>query len=137
LTDGGNPLLSRLVFAPGRDGDPGILYAREIYRLRLEETRLVVLAACDTAGPVPNSAGVASLARAFLAAGVPAVVASLWSVDDRATAKLFQSYYRTLRGGADPVTALRDAQLALLRSTGPERSPVVWGAFEVFGGSAP
>jgi CHAT domain-containing protein len=137
LTDGGNPLLSRLVFAPGKDGDPGALYAREIYQLRLGETRLVVLAACDTAGPMPDSAGVASLARAFLAAGVPAVVASLWSVDDRATATLFQSFYRELRGGADPATALRDAQLALLRGTGPERSPAAWGAFEVLGGSAP
>jgi CHAT domain-containing protein/tetratricopeptide (TPR) repeat protein len=130
-----NPLLSMLVFAPGKDGDPGALYAHEIYQLHLQSTRLVVLAACDTAGDAPVSEGGASLARAFLAAGVPAVVASLWGVGDGPTALLFEAFHRRLRAGADPVTALRDAQLTLLRNRGPESSPAAWGAFEVIGAS--
>ena len=128
-----NPLLSMLVFAPGKGGDPGALYAHEIYQMDLARTKLVVLAACDTAGDVPVSEGASSLARAFLAAGVPTVVASLWSVNDRTTARLFQVFHQRLRAGADPGTALRDAQLTLLRSPGPESSPAAWGAFEVIG----
>ena len=130
-------LLSALVLAPGADGDPGALYVRDIYPLRLDRTRLVVLAACDTGNAyVPGGEGVTSFARAFLAAGVRTVVASLWAVDDRSTARLFEAFHRNLISGQDPVSALREAQLALLSSGDPaERSPAAWGAFEVFGAS--
>ena len=81
LVDLRNPLLSKLVARP-ENGDPGVLTAQEIYSLKLDKTRLVVLAACDTGEEyIPGSEGATSLARAFLAAGVPTVVASLWSVD--------------------------------------------------------
>ena len=112
--------------------------AREIYGLRLDRTRLVVLAACDTGNEyIPGSEGATSLARAFLAAGVPTVVASLWSVDDRATAGLFDRFHRFLIAGDDPVDALRKAQLELLHGSDPrDRSPRAWAAFEVIGASA-
>jgi CHAT domain-containing protein len=78
---------------------------------------------------------VSSLARPFLAAGVPAVVASLWNVGDRATAPLLVAFHRRLRDGRDPLSALRAAQLELLRGPAPAlRSPASWAAFEVFGG---
>jgi CHAT domain-containing protein len=137
LVDPRNTLLSMLVLAPGRDGS-GALTAREIYSLNLQKTRLVVLAACDTGNEyVPGSEGATSLARAFLAAGVPTVVASLWDVGDRPTAKLSDAFHRNLLAGDDPMEALRKAQLALLHG-GDEaiRSPAAWGAFEVFGASA-
>ncbi|MBW8876736.1 MAG: CHAT domain-containing protein [Acidobacteria bacterium] len=137
VVDERNTLLSMLVLAPSPSGDPGILYAREIYPLDLARTRLVVLAACDSGRDyVPGGEGVTSLARAFLAAGVRTVVASLWNVDDRATSHLFYVFHRNLLAHGDPVSALREAQLELLAHGDPaERSPKTWGAFEAFGAS--
>jgi CHAT domain-containing protein len=138
VVDPANTLLSKLVLASNGDGDPGVLTAREIYSLKLAGTRLVALAACDTGTEyVPGSEGVTSLARAFLAAGVPTVVASLWSVDDSATARLFEVFHHKLQAGVDPVDALRAAQLEMLRSRNKtDRSPWAWAAFEVIGASA-
>ena len=135
-----NTLLSKLVLAPGKNGDNdnGALTAREIYSQKLRGTRLVVLAACDTGNEyVPGGEGVTSLARAFLAAGVPTVVASLWSVDDEATARLFEAFHGNYQKTGDPVIALRDAQLKMLHSSNKkDRSPWAWAAFEVIGASA-
>ncbi len=136
LVDGRNPLLSALVLAPGAPGDSGALYAREIYQMRLPRTRLVVLAACDTGNAyLPGSEGATTLGRAFLAAGVPTVVASLWDVDDRATAQLLFRFHRELQSGADPASALRLAQIATIHDSQAARLPADWGAFEVFGAS--
>jgi len=134
-----NPLLSMLVLAPAAAGEAGALYAREIYPMDLHAVRMVVLSACETGGYVPGSEGVSFLARAFLAAGVPTVVASLWDVDDRSTAVLFQAFYEELsrQGNTDPVSALRAAQLRVLRSPdGADWGPAAWAAFEVIGASA-
>jgi CHAT domain-containing protein len=137
LVDPRNPLLSMLVLTPESKGDPGVLTAQEIYSLKLGRTRLIVLAACDTGNEyIPGGEGATSLARAFLAAGVPTVVASLWSVDDRATSVLFDAFHRSLWTSGDPVDALRQAQLGMLhgRNEG-DRSPRAWAAFEVIGAS--
>lgn len=140
VIDPANTLLSRLVLAPGKNGDSdnGALTAREIYSLKLNGTRIVVLAACDTGNEyVPGGEGVTSLARAFLAAGVPTVVASLWSVDDKATGRLFEYFHSSYQKSGDPVIALREAQLKMLRSPEEkENSPSSWAAFEVIGASA-
>ena len=131
------PLLSMLVLATAPDGsDSGVLYAREIYGLNLAANRLVVLSACDTAEESGSGEGSTSLARAFLAAGAPTVVASLWKVDDRASAELFARFYERLRRGDDPARALRFAQLRLLKSNNTFlQHPSTWGAFEVIGAS--
>lgn len=133
-----NPLLSTLVLAPEpAAGDSGLLYARDISALELPATRLVVLAACDTAGgPASGTEGVLSLARAFLTAGVPAVVGTLAPVEDRAAAILLTAFHRRLAAGDDPVSALRAAQLSQI--AGPEefRDPASWSAFQLIGGSA-
>ncbi|RMH22605.1 MAG: CHAT domain-containing protein [Acidobacteria bacterium] len=129
-----DPLLSLLALAPGATGR-GALYARQIYAVPFTATRLVTLAACRSAGESGEGIeGPASLARAFLAAGVPAVVASLWDVDDHATARLFTTFYAHLRRGEGAAAALRAAQLALLRSSDDELShPRHWGAFMIVG----
>ena len=138
LIDPRNPLLSELVLTPEAQGDPGVLTAKEIYSLKLDRTRLVVLAACDTGDEyIPGSEGATSLARAFLAAGVPTVVASLWSVDDRATSVLFDAFHQSLATPDDAVDALRQAQLRMLRGEKQaDRSPRAWAGFEVIGASA-
>jgi CHAT domain-containing protein len=69
------------------------------------------------------------LTRAFLYAGVPRVVVSLWNVNDRATASLMAAFYeKVLRRGASPSQALREAQLEL-RKDKRWASPYYWAAF--------
>jgi CHAT domain-containing protein len=69
------------------------------------------------------------LTRAFLYAGVPRVVVSLWNVNDRATAELMAALYRSmLRDGKRPSAALREAQLELRKQERWE-SPYYWAAF--------
>jgi len=126
-----DPGRSRFHLSPAGNA-PGDLSVRDILRQRLQRTRLVVTAACDTqAGLVSASEGSLGLGSAFLTAGVPAVVSSLWKVDDYATARLFVHFHRELRRGADPLSALRTAQLQELG--GSNRT---WASFEVFGGVA-
>lgn len=127
-----NPLLSLLALAPAGT-DSGALYAREIYSLDASRTQLVVLAGCGTAsGYVPDNEGVTNLARSFLAAGVPTVVASLWKIDDRASSEFWYTFYRKLLSGEDAVSALRAAQISALRGGPALHGPASWGAFQVF-----
>jgi len=109
---------------------------KDILDRDLSRMRLVVLAACGTqAGPVSPSEGSLSLAHSFLAAGVPAVIGSLWPVDDAHTARISVRLHQELRRGADAASALRSAQLAEL-ARDPGRSDWTWASFQLFGGVA-
>lgn len=130
------PLLSQMLFAKDpSDPSRGVLYAGDVLRQRFPRTRLVVLASCSTAlGKTSRTEGVESLARPFLAAGVPTVVASLWNVDDKETADFFVRFFQRLRQRFDVAEALRATQVESLRQGS---SPAGWGAFEVIGGGVP
>jgi CHAT domain-containing protein len=133
------PFRSRIVLAPATGGEgAGDLYASEIGQLRLPETRLVILSACQTAeGRIWKNEGVESLARPFFAAGVPVVVASLWRVEDVATAELFPELHDQINKGNDPITALRNTQIAMIKSSDESRrEPAFWAGFEVIGGAS-
>lgn len=97
------------------------LSAADLYSLQLPTTDLVVLAACDTGvGDFESVEGPLHLARPFVAAGVPYVVATLWKVDDEVAQRVMVEFHRELRRGSEPRQALRAAQrLALdqLRDT--------------------
>jgi CHAT domain-containing protein len=96
-------------------GDGGILTAEAIAGLDLSQLDLAVLSACETGlGDVAGGEGVFGLQRAFHLAGARSVIASLWKVDDKATAVLMQLFYRNLwQKNLPPIEALRQAQLAL------------------------
>jgi CHAT domain-containing protein len=140
VVDDGSPLLSRLLLAsrPG-DSQRGYLYSWSILKQRLPRTRLVVLASCSTGtGSVSKTEGVESLARSFLAIGVPAVAASLWKVGDLDTADFFVRFYRHLAERFDAPEALSSAQREIIEAgSGPKTAPWIWGAFEVVGCSSP
>ena len=131
------PLLSHLVLAPDDHGASGVLTAQELFDIRLPRTRLAILSGCHTAsGRLSDTEGASSLARAFFAAGVPAVVASLWAVDDESTADFFASYHRRLSRGDDPTEALRRTQLErLVQDKGGWQGFSTWAAFALFGGT--
>jgi len=131
-----NPLFSALLLA--REGDdPGVLYAHEIYRMRFTGTHLVVLSGCGTSGgQVSANEGVGSLSRAFLAAGVPVVVGSLWDIKDKAARDVLISFHRRLSRGEDALSALRGAQIDVLRRPSSEAPrPDLWAGFELIGGN--
>jgi CHAT domain-containing protein len=102
-------------------GDDGILSAAEAGELDLRNTELVVLSACESAlGRQDRGEGMLGLQRAFQVAGARALVASLWKVDDAATAVLMEEFYTNLWKKKLPrLEALRQAQLTVLRE--PER----------------
>lgn len=126
---GRNPLLlSGLVLAGANlprpkveggvpQGDGGILTAEAIAGLNLSKMELAVLSACETGlGGVAGGEGVFGLQRAFHIAGCRNVIASLWKVDDQATAALMRLFYHKLwQENKPPIVALREAQLALYR----------------------
>jgi CHAT domain-containing protein len=120
-----HPQLSGLVLSlfdeRGRRRD-GFLRLYDVYNLDLPAD-LVVLSACRTAlGRQVRGEGLIGLARGFMYAGAPRVVVSLWNVDDAATAKLMDRFYRHLLNGKQtPAAALRQAQAEM--SADP-----VWGA---------
>ena len=128
---------ARLLLAPDPETRaPGELYAFEIERQALPQVRLVVLAACGTAaGETWRLEGTLSVARPFLAAGVPAVVASLWDVDDTTSRRFFVAFHRNLLAAGDPATALRETQLTLLRGSDATLAhPSSWAGFVSLGG---
>jgi CHAT domain-containing protein len=94
----------------GSDG--GILSGEAIVELPLEGLRLCVLSACETGlGTLTRDEGVQGLVRAFHLAGCRDVVASLWKVDDAATAALMARFYAELwDNGRSPLEALASAQ---------------------------
>ena len=138
FVDGEHPLFSRLAMAPSSTGT-GVLYGYQVQRLALGRTRLVVLAGCESgSGPTAGREGVMSLARFFMAAGAPTVVASLWNVDDAVTARIMLAFHRAFRAGGDAAAALRDVQVHLLRDGDPTlRSPRAWAAFVPIGAVGP
>ena len=134
------PLLSQLVLAPDAGADsPGALYAKDLYGITLPATRLAILSGCHTGGgEMSETEGTSSLARALFAAGVPAVIASLWAVDDQQTTEFFTRYHRELTRGVDPTVALRRTQsdwIGRTRKSDAWGSISTWAAFQLFGGT--
>ncbi len=109
--------------------DDGLLTASEIFDLRLVAD-LVVLSACDTGRGRITGDGVIGLSRAFISAGVPSVVVSLWVVPDASTAELMIGFYQKLQTQPDKAQALRQAMLTLMQ-THPE--PLDWSGFMLMG----
>jgi CHAT domain-containing protein len=136
LLNSERPELSGLVFSLiDQEGKPqdGFLRLHEIYNLQLNAD-LIVLSACETGlGKEIKGEGLIGLTRGFMYSGAPRVVASLWNVDDLATAELMKLFYqRMLKDGLPAGAALRAAQLEL---SGQKRwaSPYFWAGFMLHG----
>jgi CHAT domain-containing protein len=135
LVNSDYPLLSQMLFATEPD-DParGVLYSRDILEHPFKRTRLAVLASCSTAGgKISRTEGVESLARPFLAAGIPAVVAALWPVDNERSTEFLNLFYTHLKREFDPAAALQKAQVEWIGDG--KQDPRVWGGFELVGGT--
>jgi len=108
-----DPLSSAVLLAKSAE-DNGRLEVRDIFALDLKAS-LVVLSGCETGlGQLSSGDELVGLTRAFIYAGTPSVVASLWKVDDASTAHLMSSFYRNLKSKSK-VESLRQAQLEMIR----------------------
>jgi len=112
--------------------EDGYLRLGDIYKLKLSAD-LVVLSSCDSAlGKDLDSEGIIGLPRGFLYAGAKSVIASLWKVNDDATAVLMSRLYARIKKGESPGSALRGAQLEMVRDE-QWSNPYYWAAFVLQG----
>ena len=125
-----NPMNSALLLA--KDGnDDGRLKVGEIFSLNLKAD-MVVLSACET-GLGKNNSGdeIIGLTRAFIYAGTPSVITTLWKVNDRASYELMREFYANLKT-LKKSEALRQAQLKIMKEF-PQ--PFFWAAYQLTGES--
>ncbi len=132
--DEGKPDFSSLVLTKTNNSEEdGFLQATEIFNLNLNAD-MVVLSACQTGlGKLVRGEGMVGLTRAFMYAGTPTVLVSLWSVSDISTSILMGEFYRNLViEKLSKTDALRKAQLSML---GNEKfaHPFYWAPFVIIG----
>jgi len=124
-------LILSLIDKNGRKQD-GYLRLGDIYNLKLSAD-LVVLSSCESAlGKDLEAEGIIGLPRGFLYAGAKSVIASLWKVNDEATAKLMAGLYARIKRGESPSSALRGAQLEMVHDEQWSK-PYYWAAFALQG----
>ncbi len=136
LINNEHPELSGIVLSlVDEQGRPqnGFLRLYDIYNLKLRAD-LVVLSACQTAlGREVRGEGIIGLTRGFMYAGASRVAASLWRIDDRATAELMRRFYQAmLQESLSPAAALRAAQVSMWRER-RWQPPYYWAAFTLQG----
>jgi len=153
LVNQDQPMESAVVLAP-EAGDDGLLTVKDILQLPQLKAKMIVLSACQTGQGKITGDGVVGLSRAFVIAGTPSVLVSLWSVDDVMTEYQMETLYYELLRGANKASALRKAQLktinflekGLSSSRDPEEkstaggaivgdraNPRYWAAFQLIG----
>lgn len=139
LLDTREPVLSSLAFTENGDSvENNFLHAYEITQLELNAD-LVVLSACETGyGRFERGNGIASLARAFMYAGTPSLVVSLWKVNDGSTKVLMRFFYKNLAKGMSKDQALRQAKLSyLVKAKDRAAHPAFWSPFITMGSTKP
>jgi CHAT domain-containing protein len=130
------PQLSSLALTPD-DHNDGFLTVLEVFRMRIPAD-LVVLSACETAkGRIYKAEGVIGFTRAFMLAGAPRVIVSLWKVDDEATRALMVKFYELWNPtdgskGLATATALKKAQ-EYVASHEKWKHPYHWAAWQLWG----
>lgn len=134
VDENGSEMLAALLCAsePKGSAEDGFLHLFEIYEMELQ-AELVVLSACETMkGERVRGEGVFALSRGFFAAGAQRVVASLWPVDDDATAELMSRFFARYAETGDAAQALRDAKRAV-RAEAKWADPFFWAPFVLSG----
>ncbi len=128
VADMNDPGSSYIAFYPAsgmRAGD--CLFLDELYGLRMDSCRLVIISACETGrGQLISNEGAMSFARAFLYAGCPSTVNSLWKADDRSTSEILKQFHLNLQVGYSKSKALQMAKLSFIQKNPLYRNPAYW-----------
>jgi len=130
---------SSLIFSPDLANNGNYqLHNYEIGEMNINSP-MVVLSACNTGnGKLYSGEGLMSLARNFILAGVPAVVETLWPVEDFASSKIMGRFYKYLSQGKPKNVALRQAKLDYINTTSPSFvNPRFWAAYNLKGDFSP
>ena len=131
-----NDLYSGLVFAKPTDQEDGILYAYEIYDMKVP-CDLICLSACNMrSGKLEKGEGVMSLGRAFKHAGSASICMSLWVSEDEQNRALMEKFYQGLRSDLPKDIALQKAKLSLMKYD-TKQFPHFWAAYILIGSSEP
>lgn len=98
------------------------------------KTKLVLLSACKTGlGRNVKGEGVFSLSRGFSALGIPALITTLWSVDERATYRLTELFHQNLAKGLSKDIALQQAKITFMNQNGSQQFPNLWASSILIG----
>jgi CHAT domain-containing protein len=128
MTDLDNPSASFIAFYPVtgvRSED--FLFLDEIYSMNMDSCRMIVISACETGrGELVHNEGVMSFARAFLYAGCPSTINTLWKADDHSTSEIIKLFYKYLEEGDNKPLALQRAKLEFIRNNPLFRNPAYW-----------
>ncbi|HHH50532.1 MAG TPA: CHAT domain-containing protein [Saprospiraceae bacterium] len=107
------------------------LFVKEIYNMKTN-AELVVLSACDTGiGELQKGEGIASIARSFSYAGAKSILATLWSVDDKATNNLMNAFFHNIKNGWTKDKALQNAKIDFIQNG--KAHPFYWASFIAIG----
>ncbi len=128
VADMHDPSASYIAFYPAsgiRSDD--CLFLDELYSLRMDSCQLVIISACETGkGQLVSNEGAMSFARAFLYAGCPSTINSLWKADDKSTSEILEHFHRYLQEGYNKSEALRQAKLDFIHKNPLLRDPAFW-----------
>lgn len=131
--DQNDPRASGLLFYPGANGEDGVLFAGEVFNLRLNAD-LVALSACQSgSGKYLKGEGLIGLSRGFRYAGAQNLLVSLWNVNDASTAQLMLYFYDALLRSEPTPEALREAKLKLMKENFHHAKPFFWAPFILIG----
>ncbi len=138
ITDLDNPSASYIAFYPEtRLKSEDFLFLDEIYSLKLDSCNMIVISACETGrGELVENEGVMSFARAFLYAGCPSTINTLWKADDRSTSEIFKSFYGYLEAGYSKSRALQKAKMDFIKKNPICRDPAFWSHIVLTGNSS-
>ena len=133
------PLYSKMVFSADPNVENGrTLNTYEIYNLTLKAD-MVVLSGCNTgSGKLQKGEGVMSLARAFLYAGCPNIIMTLWNVEDISSSEVMLEFYTNIKSGFTKDEALRRAKISYLSQADPLKAhPHFWLGYVSIGSQVP
>ena len=133
------PLYSKMVFSADSSGkNERTLDTYEVYNLKLKSD-MVVLSGCNTgSGKLQKGEGVMSLARAFLYAGCPSIIMTLWNVEDISSSAVMIGFYRNIKNGFSKDEALRRAKISYISQADPLKAhPHYWLGYVSIGKQTP
>ena len=116
IADEADPWNSRILLAKGNSGDGESLNAATIRKMKLANIKFISLSSCSSVGLLGEDGNATGIARAFLEAGVPVVIASLWDIDSKQSSDFMVKFYNYFAAGNSPARALQLTQLDALKS---------------------
>lgn len=132
--DGNEPMNSELIFTIDSLNQDQQLHAYEVYSHE-NNIQMAVLSACNTAkGKLKGGEGVYNIARAFFLAGIPNVIVTNWSISDKSSAHLMNSFYENLSESVPSDISMQKSKIEFLTKGDPAlKDPYYWAAYNCYG----